>query len=370
MQPRSEFGSRRGLAPQWGAALHSAILCAAAAVAGCSDADRIESPTIAATGPRPARGGTERVPIVVEHDLGTVLSSGGELSHEFTLVNAGTQPVRIIGGEALTPCCSSLGSLPESISSGGRAVVPVVFRTRGRRGPQRMDFTIGTDGPAWLLRLKATLIPDWEVEEVDVPQARFLAGEGGQRRMRLVCRKKGSEGLSAPEFLEASGPLAAAFEGPAEAEAGPGGLVTTRRLVRASILPSLEMGPRSGLLTFRWPGPDSETRTHTMRWVVESRINATPQALFLRAPSGPSKQTVVVRSRDRPFRVIGVTGPLAGPPDLPAEPRLEHVLKMTLEPGLMAPNVASDIHIRTDDPDQPEVTLTALMIERKGISSR
>lgn len=85
-------------------------------------------------------------PIAVD-DLGTILSDGQSVHHDFTVRNTTDHAIRLLKGEALTPCCSAITRLPESIPPGGDVKVPVVLEAGGQTGVQTLVFVLSTDDP-------------------------------------------------------------------------------------------------------------------------------------------------------------------------------------------------------------------------------
>jgi hypothetical protein len=72
----------------------------------------------------------------------------------------------------------------------------------------------------------------------------------------------------------------------------------------------------------------------------------------------------VVRSDDRPIRILAVTGdaliePVEG---VPTEARVVHSLKLALGTKPAPDSLASDIRITTDHPNQPQVVLSVLAL--------
>ena len=73
------------------------------------------------------RPGPSELPAIAD-DLGTILADGQGVHHDFTVRNTTGRPIRLLKGEALTPCCSSIGPIPESIPPEGTARIPAVWK--------------------------------------------------------------------------------------------------------------------------------------------------------------------------------------------------------------------------------------------------
>ena len=314
-----------------------------------------------------------RQPIVLRHDLGPVLATGQELRHGFTLENRTDRAVRLVRPTAYTPCCSTIGPVPESIPPGGSVEVPVVVGTQGRKGRGRLNFSVESarpDGPIWHLVLESHLVPEWDVEPVGDRVSELHVGASAEQRFRLICRRRGDDGLPLPAIVRASGPLEAVFEGPAEESTDPDGLITASRLIHVVHDVVSEPGPVSGLLSFRWPDLDLPPRELELRWRIMPGLSVSPSALILRGDPGPTTRSVLVRSLGQPFRVLEVIGPLNEPVAPSTEAKAVQVVNLAIDPARLAADGAADILIRTDHPEQPDVTLTVLLLDQSQGAER
>src|SRR5690606_18249787 len=96
-----------------------------------------------------------------EHDLGVVLSRGQTIEHEFRLTNPADRPERILGAQALKPCCSEVAAVPTSIPAGGEARLAVRFKPGFQSGRKVVDFLVMTDRaeePVRAFRLRSELV--------------------------------------------------------------------------------------------------------------------------------------------------------------------------------------------------------------------
>jgi len=302
--------------------------------------------------------------IILKHDVGRVLSTGQELRHRFRLTNPTDQPLSLVNPTAFTPCCSSIGPVPNTLPPGGEVEVPVVFRTAGYQGRGRLGFSIEGDGSEpilWQMELTSDLVPDWEVATERVP--RLAVGRAGEARLRIVCRRRDEVGLTPPDSVEGFGGLTAAFDGPTEEDAGEDGVVTSRRHVRIELPPAPEAGRRSGTVRFVWP--DGSKRDHTIRWDVESVLTVEPKALFVTGSANAEdeiRRSVTVRSADRPIRLLEIPGPLAEKLTLPSDPSPAHEIDLVIDSSGLESGRAADIRIVTDHPDQPEIAVTVMRL--------
>jgi hypothetical protein len=338
-------------------------VCAAGGF-GCSG-ETDASPRLATHGQSTANGRRPlRVPLTIEEDFGSVLTQGQDLVHKFVLSNPLKTAVRVQRTTAFTPCCSTIGSSAGRISEGGALQVPVVFRTNGRSGPQRIEFeVICSEGLSWRLVLRADLIPDWEVEHDGDGPLQVRAGETGKAKLRVCCRRRGNGGRGEPTSVETVGPLKADFAGPAKFAGDPEAMLTTTREVELILPSSAITGTQSCQLVFRWADPAVGPKSHVVTWQVYPRITISPSALIVsRQDPRSTSCSMTIRSYARPFRLIEVVGPVVGRPDLPADARLEHHVRVTIDADRLSSAGTCEIVFRTDDDIQPDVSFTALAL--------
>lgn len=102
-----------------------------------------------------------------------------------------------------------------------------------------------------------------------------------------------------------------------------------------------------------------------MAWQVASHIRATPSGLVLKADAGSLPHQFFLRSEDRPFRILRVSGSVLARLDepLPEVAQPVHRLALILKPDSSG---ASDIRFTTDHPDQPTVTVSVLILPSAG----
>lgn len=336
-------------------------------------------------------------PTVVTHDLGPVLASGQELWHAFRIENSSARPWRITGAQALTPCCSAVGSLPETLPCGRAIEVPVVFRPGHQSGRKRVEFLVRTDdpeAPVHRFALIASLISEIEVSPQGANPTSLPLNTSVSHRFAIICRRisperrEGSirsspivtegrdggdntspeeapttEGRTAPISLTASPSLSASFLGPPVERRLDDGTIESTRDFEVTLPPSTEIGAHRGTVVLAWP--DGREWPQDIFWQVAPRLRASPSGLVLkpRDSEEPERVAITVHADDRPFRVTEVTGPiLAEPPDgLPTEPGRAHTLLLTLDPVALSADGTSDIHIATDHPDQREVIVSVLV---------
>ncbi len=293
-----------------------------------------------------------------EFDLGPILAHGQEVPHEFRLVNTGAEPLQRLRGVALTPCCSTVGTLPDEVAPGATYVVPVVLKPGRQTGRRRAEFLIGAGPSARVvdrLALVADLLGEFEVGEVASDSSHLDMSE---RRLIVIGRRQGTEGRPAPESITGIG-LEAAFEGPAEERTLANGLIESSRAVRVTIPTGGEPGTKLGAVRFSWS--DGRSEEHRVLWRVEPSVRVAPAGLVVRA-GAVTKLSVSLRA-DRPFRVTGASGPLLVGYDDPAGdgPSPSHQLRLDLDSSLGGPG-ASDVRITTDHPDQAVVVVSVVTL--------
>jgi hypothetical protein len=64
-----------------------------------------------------------------EHDFGTVLADGQRLTHTFAITNTTDRPITFGTPIVFSPCCSSMGPVPDELPARGAAAVAVSFHT-------------------------------------------------------------------------------------------------------------------------------------------------------------------------------------------------------------------------------------------------
>lgn len=296
-------------------------------------------------------------------DFGTILASGQSLEHRFTLVNTGSRPLRLLTAEALTPCCSSIDPVPESIPAGGSAKVAVKLRPGYQSGPKRVQFVVLTDrddDPAISLWLSATLTSALDVEFDDTAAAATLAvGKAGTLKGRVIGRRTGKDGFSAPSSLSINAPAKARFVGVEIGRLLDNGFHETVREIEIDLPASREPGTKSAELRLAWDKPSRDDR-RAIVWSVTPALRATPPALVLdRNSTGSASREVVIRSTGTAFHVLGVEGKaIRRGLRLPSEAATLHRLDLPLDRDATG---ISDLRILTDHPDQPIAKLTVLI---------
>ena len=338
---------------------------------GCMRAPSPEPDLSAILGDR-ARGAEPTGSSVQEHDFGVILAQGQTLQHEFAFKNPTARPIRLIRGRAFTPCCSSIGPLPESIPPKGEAKIPVTIKPGYQSGLKGVGFAVETDArehPAHNFFLRARLVSTWEMEQLEGSSTSLPLGHSGTQTFRMTARRKGNQGLSLPEKLSSTPPLVVAWGGEASTKSGAGGLIEATREITVTIPAEKQAGARRGEIAFGWP--DGQTEMRTIRWEVRPRLRVSPSGLVLRSSVQPVQQTITVISDGRPFQVERVMSPLlVGSVELPRLEETRQTLILKLDVSRAPAEGAVDIEIRTDHPDQPTVSLTILVLrERKGTES-
>lgn len=124
------------------------------------------------------------------------------------------------------------------------------------------------------------------------------------------------------------------------------------------------VGMRQGELRLIWP--DGRDWVHPFVWEVRPLVHAAPSALVLRADAASQEYRVFIKSEDRPIRVIGVDGSALASPvgPLDDDPKTTQSLRLTLDSTRLKAS-ASDIVIKIDHPEQPEVVLSVLCMPKK-----
>jgi len=299
-----------------------------------------------------------------DFDFGTVLARDQTLKHEFRLVNSGERPLKLIGSKVNVPCCSSVGQLPGPIPPGASAVVAVFLKAGHVADQKRVSFDIATDSPAEPIRtlvVTARFVPEREIQDTPGQATTVRLGQAASRTYRLIGRRKAGEGRKAPTEVVAHELLQVEPLTPAEEVEGSDGIIESSRTVVVKLPTRAKLGPNRESITLRWP--DGLAQIQDVRWTVEPTIRLLPPTLVLKAREGITEARVEVRSEDRPFRVLQVSGSLLageGPTAPQAAP--VHSLRIPLETRRLMPGVSPEIEVVTDDPDQPRLKLGVLVL--------
>jgi hypothetical protein len=307
-------------------------------------------------------------------DLGPLLARGQTIRHEFTLTNPTEKTVRLVKATCFTPCCSAVGPLPESIPPHGQGNVAVIFKPGQQTGHKAVQFAVETDSrdqPTRLLTLRARLFSEWEIAPVGDPIGSVPVGRTGKGTFRIVCRRRGSEGLRSPVDLKAAESIQARFTGSAEEQVQPDGGVETIRDVEVTLPAIQKLGPQQAEIAFLWP--DGRRITHRVRWDVSPLLRLSPSSIVVEATDKPVEQPITITSDDGPFGVTKIEGALlARPIDAPSAAEKTHHLILRLDPARVAGGGVSTIVIGTDHLNQHELMFRVLILpserEKRGAS--
>ncbi len=268
-----------------------------------------------------------------DFDFGTVLARDQTLKHEFRLVNSGERPLKLTGSKVNVPCCSSVGEFPSSIPPGGSGVVPVFLKAGHVAEEKRVSFDIMTDAPAESIRtlvVTARFVPEWEVQETSDRSATVRLGQASSRIYRLTGRRKDGEGRKVPTEVVAHEPLQIEAGAPAEEVESSDGIIESSRTVVVKLPARAKLGLNRESITLRWP--DGRAEIQDVQWTVEPTIRLLPPTLVLKAREGITEARVEIRSEDRPFRVLQVSGSLlAGESPSAPQAALVQSLRIPLE---------------------------------------
>ena len=315
-----------------------------------------------------ASGSDSSLSSVQEHDFGTVLAQGQTLQHKFLLKNATKTPIRLVRGTALTPCCSAIGPLPESIPPQGVQEIPVTLKTGYQSEAKRVAFAIETDSEVkavYRLALRATLLSDWEIDQWDGSDRSLFLGHSGKQRFRLIARRRVSDGGGIPESLSANGPVHATFKGRADEKVKADGLIEATREVEIDLPVATKAGMQRSEVVLRWT--DGRTKILQLQWEVRPHLKVSPSILVLKPSANPIEQRVVMESDGKPFRVLSVRSPLLGQlAELPRESTPRHQLTLSLNPSRVNAAGVVDLIITTDHPDQQTVVMSIVITRNVG----
>ena len=232
--------------------------------------------------------------LMLGHDFGTILSHGQTLHHEFELENKSDQPLALFGASAMTPCCSSIGPLPNEIPPRGRVSIPVEYKPGQRTGPGRVAFVVhsGSDGRREIrLNISATLVSDLEIVATGEAMDRLAVGQSAKRRLEVICRQLGGDGLEAPLSVRASGDFVAQFA--SDPRSKKNGDMTEHHLeVSVEIPASDKIGRHEGSVALFWP--TGFEYVYPIAWEVNPPVRMTPTAFVFRADEGKISRDLMI----------------------------------------------------------------------------
>ena len=233
------------------------------------------------------------------HDFGMIISEDQTLRYEFVLRNPTDRLIRLTRGMALTPCCSSLGPLPESIPPGGvRRGSRLTSSRATSRGPSEFCSPLRpirriSRQSAWLCKL------DWHRPGKLCPSRGSTAGfPWGKREsgtFRVIARRtvEPRDEIS-PKKISATSPVDARFAGRAAVTTGPDSTIEAARDVVLSIPATNQAGIKRGELQFHWP--DGHTDRMPLSWEVRPRLRVIPSGLVLCRSPHPVEQKIIIES--------------------------------------------------------------------------
>lgn len=215
-----------------------------------------------------------------EYAFGTI-GTGQTGSHEFTIRNAGREPLTLTKGATSCTCTisdfeRSEGGDPDgakSVAPGGVTKVKVQWKGKGGGGPFRQQATIFTNDqrrPEVVFVVEGRVVPTWKAVPEAVVFSRLSATTGDRAVVRIYTF--GSEPPSAVEatidhpqaaqfFSLATAPMAAAEF--AEEPGATGGLNLT-----IEIKPGLPLGPLRHTIALSFRMPDAVTAELPFEGVV------------------------------------------------------------------------------------------------------
>jgi hypothetical protein len=298
------------------------------------------------------------------HDLGVVLARGQTITHEFTLRNHSDKPLRLLGAQALFPCCSSVGELPDAVPPLSAIKVPVTFRPGFQDGRKQISFTVTTAPSATATvqyALVAELLSEFQVTTLEGSNVELLVGRDGVQRLRVTRRTVTDNGIDGPPTVTANGGVSAEFvPGSTTTEAGRGVLTVSRELLIA--LPTSDSpGAKRASIRLEWA--DGLSRQHHISWMVRPCITIQPGIVFLEDTKSPSRFSIRLRSCDVPFRVLAIEpGPLTSASTLPSRACVEHMVDLVPRLGHSIDSAMPCVRIVTDHPTHATAVLQVVSL--------
>ncbi|NCC50524.1 MAG: DUF1573 domain-containing protein [Spartobacteria bacterium] len=281
----------------------------------------------------------------------------GELSHLFTLMNAGEAPAEVTITKPDTSKCKCRPATVYStnIAWGCELDVPVTHPLRGRKGP--LEYVVSVTGndpsnPEVLLTMKADIQPLIDVipemidfrkmplSEVITNTCKLKIMPGAKVKIRRV--KTGSEYISARLWPSSE---ADTFE------------------VRVTTCPPLPPGPLDDVITVTTDNRDVPELTIPVRLDAVGPIEGLPAAIPLLRHQPSQTQTAYARSKYVDFYITAITFPAPG-----MGARIADIDKNTYRITItnMNPTAISEgdgIEINTSYPLQPELFIPVELVD-------
>jgi len=314
---------------------------------------------LALAGPAPGAGGVRVAGPVVQLDPETIdfgtLAQGEQPQHDVQLHNRGSAPLLI--GEVTSNCGCTVAQLPDSVlAPGATTQMRVTLQTLSFSGDVVKQITLHTNDPGApqaTITLKAHVRPRLDVRPTQVDFGSVPVGESPVRTVTLKAARRDSLVVDSLLF-------------PAD--------YVRARLEQATIADSvviqlhLELRPDAPAGPFRETGRIITNQTTAPRVPIHLRgqvrgfFTVSPPALsygLVRSDRGKSQKAVLTGAGDGHHRVTGADCPH---PDVACqvvtvEEGRRYEVRVTLQPGIAAGMLQTEVVISTDDPAQPQIPL-------------
>lgn len=301
-----------------------------------------------------------------KHDFGVVIGRPGlKLSHTFPLVNTTQRTIRLLRAVNRKTCCGELNFTPTTLLPGQGAGLEVIFKVGEASSPLSHVAVVETDDPEYPTRSFLTFarpLPRFRVAPDD-SRPRSVA-PGGMARVNYVAYEYGTS-QEPPSKLDAavvSSDVKATWSGPPRDRILAESVIERSRPLLLELVASGAPGERYS--TLRVSSGSEMLGAASLRWQVESAIQASPSALLIdRSSSGSARPVSLRLNGDRPFRVTGVTSALPGIEgrSLEDDTRATHVIKVSLGSDRSAAERWGELTVKTDHPGQPVVKVAVLI---------
>jgi hypothetical protein len=252
-------------------------------------------------------------------DLGHVLGAAAkELSHTFTLLNRGREPIGILGVTSGLPCCGRVDPITPTLLEPGQALQVRVTLRLSRVGPLRHWASVQTDRPdvgEILLTTLAEVHAPFRVEPLDESLPNVAPSGKVKLRMNAIACFEGSEepGTTDMRGLSISVPGRQAefsWEGASCRRTIAGDLIERIRPFRLV----LKSKDQSGIDQAEMLASDSSglRLTQQLRWKVTDILRVSP-ALFTVKRGAPSHRNLVLKGGDNEaFAIVGANCNVGG----------------------------------------------------------
>jgi hypothetical protein len=305
-------------------------------------------------------------------DFGPVVQGeGSALTHEYTVTNTGSKPIKLLGSVNGKPCCGDVESLKPTILAPRQSVALKVSLRPEKLGPIQHFAAVETDmiGKSKVtFSTFAKIYPRAQILESDEGFVAPVSGVSG--RKSFVAVAYGTKRLPpiALDDAELKATAETSWAGPARERAMSDHVLERTRSFSLSLGSEGEPGYRFEHISL--VRKSSPLAGYTFQWELPRALKVMPGSVILPSNSVRTEKKVVLTSTDRrEFRVLRVqTGGKRGIEvdwkDRP--PAAMNSIRISVDPASLGSNVTAEVKIYTDHPVQPLATVQIFISPSSG----